>query len=356
MTAVALPAKAERVLEDPIEVLGDGGVGFVGTDVPIEVLLATQRPFGHLPWNVSEPTPFSDRFLESSFPFWARSILQQWHDGRFDAVRTVVFSRADDASQRLYYYVVELQQRGLLRGPEAVMFDIAQVVRESSLVHTAASILKLCAKLDVSAEGFGDAFDAANALREKLMSITARRKGDGPVFERIARAALWCDPSQWIDELDIANQKSTAAPVLLVGSMPPDDRIHCAVEGLNASIVAEMHAHSLDRLGPLVNLDGGGHDRALAKHLQTASMSPRAWFNRADRIAERACALEAAAAIIWLTKEDEALAWQVPKMKSALAERGIPTVLLPAGDWRFDAGQQEQLQRFFEAESIDAAP
>src|SRR5690606_38530408 len=109
-----------------------GGIGFVGPDVPVDVLLASGRPFGHLPWRATGAigaigatgatgaagaTPWADRWLESSFPFWARSILEQWHDGAFDALDTVIFSRADDASQRLYYYVAELKRRGKRGGP-----------------------------------------------------------------------------------------------------------------------------------------------------------------------------------------------------------------------------------------------
>ena len=77
-----------RILEDPVSSLGDG-IGFVGPDVPIEVLLAAGRPFGHLPWRTDAPTPFSDSVLESSFPFWARSLLEQWHSGAFDGLSAV---------------------------------------------------------------------------------------------------------------------------------------------------------------------------------------------------------------------------------------------------------------------------
>lgn len=343
----------ERILEDPVGRLSGDGIGFVGPDVPIEVLLAAGRPFGHLPWRTGEPTPFADGVLESSFPFWARSVLEQWHSGAFDGFSTVIFSRADDASQRLFYYVAELQRRGQLRGPDAVVFDIAHIRRESSVAHTAAAIGRLCRALDVEQERLIDAIDRSNVLREKLAAIAAGRRGDGPLFERIGRAALWSDPSQWIDEVAGAGQL-LHQPVLLAGSVPPDDRIHVVVEDCGASVVAESHMHALTRLGPKLLVEGESAELSIARHLQTSSLSPRAWLNRAERVCDQADEVGAAAVIIWLTREDEALAWQAPSLKKALDERDMPALVLPAADWRFGADQRARLARFLE-EGADAA-
>lgn len=344
----------ERIIEDPVSRL-NGGIGFVGPDVPVEALLAAGRPFGHLPWQAGGPTPFSDRVLESSFPFWARSLLEQWHSGAFDGLDAVVFSRAADASQRLYYYVAELKRRGRLGGPDVVMFDIAHIRRESSVAHTADAIGRLCRALDVESQRLTEAIGPANALREKLAAIAAARTGEGPLYERIGRAALWSDPSPWIDEVTVTAQRSSRR-VVLAGSVPPDDRIHAAVEGAGASVVAEAHMYALTRLGP--GLDGDGArspnepaELMIARHLQMSSASPRAWLDRAQRVAGMASEVGAAAVIIWLTREDEALAWQVPSQKKMLDERGVPTLVLPASDWRFDADQRDRLMQFLKGEA-----
>src|SRR5690606_33505887 len=146
-------------------------VGFVGPDIPIDVLIASGRPFGHLPWRTDGATPWADRWLESSFPYWSRSILEQWHDGVFDALETVVFSRADDAGQRLYYYVRELQRSGKLGGPVPRMFDIALIPRDSSLAHTEAAVLELMRVLDIAADALPDGIARANGLRRQLAEL-----------------------------------------------------------------------------------------------------------------------------------------------------------------------------------------
>ena len=300
-----------RRLADPLadcRERGDG-VGFVGPDIPVEVLIASGRPFGHLPWRTDGATPWADRWLESSFPFWARSILEQWHEGDFDALATVVFTRADDASQRLYYYIAELRRRGMLGGPEPRLFDIALIHRATSLAHTEAAIGELMLGLDVAAGALPAAFAEANRLRRHFGRIEAARAGNGPFYEALARAALWTDPGPWLPDLGVPTAPVAAARVLLAGSMPPDARLHEAVENGGASIVAEAHALDQNRLGPEFDPDAGQPVRTLASQLRAASFSPRAFVDRAARVVERVRLARADAALIWLTREDEALAW-----------------------------------------------
>ena len=56
--------------------------------------------------------PVAAQWLETSFPAWAFSMVEDWAEGRFDCFEQVVFSRGEDASHRLYYYICELQRRG----------------------------------------------------------------------------------------------------------------------------------------------------------------------------------------------------------------------------------------------------
>ena len=66
----ALEATLDAILADPLrEARAHGaGVGYVGPDIPLDVLLAAERPVAHLPWHADRATPFADRWLESSFP------------------------------------------------------------------------------------------------------------------------------------------------------------------------------------------------------------------------------------------------------------------------------------------------
>jgi hypothetical protein len=320
-------------------------LGFVGPDLPIEVLLATGRPFGHLPWSADGITPWADRWLESGFPGWARSILEQWHQGAFDALHAVVFSRADDASQRLFYYVRELQQRGLLQGPRPLVFDIALIPRESSLAHTAESVLALAQTLGVPAAALPGAIERANILRRRLQQVQQGRTARGDRYERLMRAVLWNDPSSGLADFSPAEQPARHR-VLLAGSTPPDERLHLAVEQAGASVIAEAHAHSLERLGPPIAASNEAPHLAIARHLRACSVGSRSFLDRARWVVERASASRAAAVILWLTREDEALAWQVPAQRKALAAEGIPALILPAADWLAGDDTLQQITQF----------
>lgn len=348
MSDVAAVHAIDLRLADP---LADGrgradAVGFVGPDVPIEVLIASGRPFGHLPWQPDAATPWADRWLESSFPFWSRSILEQWHDGVFDSLESVVFSRADDASQRLYYYVAELQRRGKLAGPMPLMFDIALIPRESSLQHTETALLELMRALGVADAALPDAIERANGLRRRCGKLELERAADGPLYERLARAALWTDPCQWVEDLQLPVAAPAAARVLLAGSLPPDERLHVAVEAAGASVVAEAHALAPARLGPELEIGQQRPTAALARQLRAGSVAPRAFFDRAAWVAARARAARATLAVIWLTREDEALAWVAPAIERALAAAGLPTLLLTARRWQADDETSDLIAEF----------
>ena len=356
MNVDAALAEIDGRLRDPLAACraGSRGVGFVGPDIPIEVLIASGRPFGHLPWRTDRATPWADRWLESSFPYWARSILEQWHDGVFDALETVVFSRADDASQRLYYYVRELQQSGKLRGPAPRMFDIALIPREPSLAHTEAALLELMRALDVEADALPAAIERANLLRRRCALLERSRVGNGPLYERLGRTALWTDPCAWIDSLRLPDPQPAAKRLLLAGSMPPDERLHEAAEAAGASIVAESHALALGRLGREIDeaslpASADARDepvRALAKHLRATSLAPRAFLDRGALVAERARGARADGVVIWLTREDEALAWTAPAQRRALSAAGLPVLPLTARRWQADDDTSERMAEF----------
>jgi hypothetical protein len=338
----------DRRLADPLAPLRGraDAVGLIGADIPIDVLLASGRPFGHLPWDAAAPTPWADQWLESSFPYWARSILELWHAGAFDGMGTVVFSRAEDASQRLYYYVRELQRRGALRGPAVAMFDVALLPRESSLAHTTAAIAEIATALDTPVADLARGIESANRLRGALQQLQAGRSAHGPFYERVARAALWNDPTPWLEHVEAPRASPPTARVLLAGSAPPDDRLHRAAEDAGASIVAEAHVHGLARLGGPLALAGDSPERAIARRLTATSVGPRAVRDRAQWIVQQASAARARGVILWLTREDEALAWHVPAQRRALEAAGIPALVLPAAHWRADDGALDRITSF----------
>jgi hypothetical protein len=124
-------------------------IACLGPDIPMELLTGTGRYAGPLGWNIDRDFPLASQWLESKFPRWAFSVVEDWAAGALDHLDTVVFSRGDDSAQRLYYYICELRSRGLLAGPEPVIFDVARIARASSEARCVESVRKLALRLKV---------------------------------------------------------------------------------------------------------------------------------------------------------------------------------------------------------------
>ena len=350
-----LETTLEAILGDPLrDARAHGaGLGYVGPDIPLDVLLATGRPVCHLPWHADRATPFADRWLESSFPGWARSILEDWYVGRFGCLSQVVFSRACDASQRLYYYVCELQRRGDLDGPAALIFDMALVPRETSLLHTAAAVSKLCSQLGVGSTALGQAIARANRQRHVFNELQSARGDDGVIHERIARASLYADLAPVLEGqlLQHAPPTSGSAAVrkrrlVLAGSAPPDERLHRAAASAGAVFVAEAHVHGLTRLGLPVDEATPDHSRAIAQQLRSSSIGPRSFLDRAAWLLDQARRAHADAVVLWLTREDEGLGWHVPAQRKVLEKAGLPALVLTGRHWSIDDGAGEAIAAF----------
>jgi len=285
-------------------------IATVGADVPQDLLAATGRYAGPLGWNVDRATPRADAWLESKYAPWAFSILQDWADGAFDHLDAVVFSRGDDNAQRLYYYICELQRRGLVAGPEALIFDVTRIVRESSADRMIASVRQLAARLDVD--------DAA--LERGIAEVNGRRGQAG---------------------------QTLPSPVcLLAGTPPPDRRIHAMIESAGWNAVGDTLAQAWQNPGALVAQGTGDPAAAIGQQLHGELSGPRAFFDRAGGVMVQAQASGAGAVVLWFTEDDEAAVWHVPQQRAALEAAGIPALVLTRCDWRANDGVDAQIAAF----------
>jgi hypothetical protein len=332
----------DRVLTGPLAAaLARGSrIGAVGFDVPPDLLAAVAGGGFFLPWRTGRPTPFADAWLENSFPGVARSILEDWAAGAFDALDAVMFSRGDDATQRLFYYVRELQRRGKLRGPAPLVFDVARIPRDSSRRHTEGSLRLLAARLGVGDAALAAGIRATDHLREGLAAMTAEGGLDGVARHRLARGSLFSDIAPAISLAALpggpgaAPEAAPARPrIVLAGSAPPDERLHEAVAAAGGDVVAELHAYSFARLGAPVRAEHGDPFVALAAQVHASGSGPRGFGAPARRLLATCTAARADAVVLWLTREDEALAWHLPEQQQALRDASIPHLALPARRW-----------------------
>jgi hypothetical protein len=288
-----------------------GAIAHVGPNLPQDLLRATGRHAGALPFDPDAATPRADEWLESKFAPWARSILQAWADGHYDGLGQVLFSRADDSAQRLYYYLCELQRRGFVRGPEPLILDIAKIPRESSAERTIDAVREVAGKLQV---GRAD----------------------------LAASIALCDR-----ERAAASVYPGGRACLLVGSPPPDRRLHRVIEAAGFSAVGPTLLESWSELGQVVG-NGGDPFASLGQQLHASPHGPRA-FADAGRALERAVVeTSAQAVVLWQIEEDEAQAWHLPAQRAALARAGVAALVLTRRDWLARDGAGDEIQTFLQ--------
>ena len=284
-------------------------IGTLGPCLPVDLLMASGRLRGPLPWDLERATPRADGWLESRFPRWARSILEGWAKGRFDDRELVVFSRGDDVVQRLYYYVCELQRRGIVGGPRPLIFDVAKIPRATSEAHTIAAVRRLAAELGLDDDTLREGIAATNAQRARTTRL------------------------------------STGRACLLAGTPPPHDLLHAAVQQAGFVPIGPTLEVEWSDLGPLIATEG---DPAVAigRQVHARQNAARGFGDLTARPGASAERPGARAAVLWHPEEDEARIWAVPRVRQALADAGVPTLVLSRRDERGGDGAPAEIEAF----------
>jgi hypothetical protein len=285
-------------------------ISTVGASIPMDVLAATSRYAGPLGWDLQKATPRADGWLESKFAPWTRSILEDWAGGAFDQLDCVVFSRAEDNAHRLYYYICELRSRGLIAGPEPLIFDVAFLNRGSSLTHTIEAVRRLAARFGLD-EG---------ALERGIAAMNQGRKA--------------------------RDDEGPSQVCILAGAAPPDRRLHDAIRAQGWSPSGETLREQWQRLGALVEQASGDAAAAIGRQVHAEQSGPRGQRDPTSELLARTRRTGAKAAVLWFTEEEEALVWRVPAMRRALDSEGIPVLTLVRRSWRLDDGAEAEIADF----------
>lgn len=340
-----LAARIDAILADPLATAhaAPRAIGYVGFDIPEDLLAVPGLAACHLPWRTGIATPRADRWLESSFAPWSRLILEDWADGRFDAFEAVVFTRGDDSAQRLYYYISELQRTSELGGPRTLIYDIATIRAAASEARCVEALRILAGELGIGAEALREGIARANRRRQWMAAAQATRGGPGALYERIARASLFAPLED--HAVPIGDGPAPRGRVLIGGCPPSGDWLHRAVDDAGWKVVAESHAMSLMRLGDPVP-EGGDPFEAAGKHAHRLPWGKRAFVDRAAWLVDQAREARADAVILWLYEEEEALPWHVPAQRRALDAAGIPACVLTRRAWDGNDGAADAVRDF----------
>lgn len=287
-------------------------IASLGPDVPHALLAATGRYAGLLPWTIDRPFPQAAQWLESKFPLWAFSVVEDWANGAFDHLDAVLFSRGDDAAQRLYYYLCELQRRGLVAGPEPLILDVARIPRPGGEQRCTDAIAALANRLAVEPVAVARAIAEANSAQ--------------PVPEPV-QGQCCC---------------------LLAGTLPPDGRLHHMIEQAGWHPAGQTMLEAWGSQQGVVEPHTGGPYAALGRYVHQAQTGARSFHDRSAMLHQRIAAASASSAVLWYAEEDEAEVWNLPAQRDALERAGVPTLVLTRRSWRADDGVAGEIAQFLQ--------
>ena len=324
-------------------------IGYVGHDIPVELMLAADALPIAIQGRAGHATPNADRYLEPTFLPAIRSIAEQWLSGELDELEAVVFTRSDDSAQRLYYYLCELQRRGLCKGPKPLMYDIASCDRASSEAHTVAATRALAQSIEASE---GALRDAMQRVRERMALMLAATRttlvtppARGSFVQNMIRTAE-CDWSIEFDPSLSAQDPSPVAPdatrLMLVGSVPSTHVLHEIAESNSANIVATLNTQTPYGYDSAPNKSDPY--RAIARRCRAHPW--RTILHSPDLIRERARESRVDGVVLWTVAEDTGLAWVCPPLERALRASGTEVLTLTMQSWDVPSATLDALQHF----------
>ncbi len=357
----ALETLVQSSLDDPLSAArshaqqGGRVIGYVGSEIPVELIMAAGAFPLRLPSGIQGQYGAADRYLESSFMPDVRYIAEQYLQGALNFIHSIILPRSNDSAQRLYYYLSELRTQQRLAAPIPLIYDLAKIPRDSSKAHSRLATRRLAVEIGAAGGELRRAIERRNRRRRMFDAaavIRSRFNIRGSLMDRVFRAADLCDA----DRFDAALQEwlpggervAPKARILLIGSAPPDERLHAAVEQANGNIVAEGDGHLANAVSqPPIDADGSLD--SIADHYYSSRQSTRAFTDRAAGLQDLAARVQADAVIIWLIEEEDSLIWDLPAEMAALQSSGLPALRLVRRRWDAADGALPEIIRFTQA-------
>ncbi|MDQ0693075.1 2-hydroxyacyl-CoA dehydratase family protein [Arthrobacter sp. W4I7] len=329
---------------------GTAVIGFVGADVPRELIAST----GALPLRLHSrsgpPSEEAVQLLGEATDQTAHSILSQILAHELDFLTGIVVSRDCEASLQLFYVLRQLARRrpGM---PPVHLVDVLHLPRESTALYNRRQVAVCAQTLSLwTGKGPDQAALAASIaayqeLRAQLKAVQALRQGgqlSGTAGLHVAAAAESLPPAEaadWLGRLVLSAADPGPVPdpglrLFFCGSAQDQDAVYRAIESLGVRIVGEDHDWGLLASPSPVTAPATASHEALLGHLA------RSYHYRSPSAATAALAVHArwtagqarasgAQAVFCLTRNfDDAPAWDYPKLAEYLQDEGVPSVLL----------------------------
>lgn len=314
--------------------------------VPVEIVRAAGFQ-AVLARSDDAPTPRADEHLEPGvFPGRLRQLVEAALAGRLAHAAAIAIPRTSDPDYKCFLYLREFARRGIGGPlPPVLLFDLLQTGGRGVADYDRARMQLLfqeLARLSGSRSTPSDlAFQIAlaNQARAAGRQLQALRNGSSRISGADSMrclGAFWqVDAARYAglaaraSEAIAARQPLRRPRVLLAGAPVDGAMLHEAIEALGGVVVDELSPYGSHACAGDV-LEDGELLAALALSYREHVLSARTPASRILQTFESAItAIDAV--VFWVPPEDASFAWDLPRLREALDQQGLPHLVL-AGD------------------------
>jgi benzoyl-CoA reductase/2-hydroxyglutaryl-CoA dehydratase subunit BcrC/BadD/HgdB len=319
-------------------------VGYIGADVPVELITAV----GALPLRLAEDATMSSQagtvYLGDGIDEAARNVLSALLVNQYPCDLLLV-SHDCDASTRLFYAVRELRRLGVApQLPEVHVVDVLHLAHHASESYTAFRLTEIARLLErwigrpLASSALADAIRRHNDDRRLLRAVNDLRQSDRPRLSGTdvlavvgAGTAMPVDAhrAELREILENAVDMPTAsgARAFLTGSSHGTARVYHALEERGLLVAGEDH----DWGEPLFLTDVPGTDiDALAEYYHYRR-APSSKSSPATRAAQTLAGIDRSSArllVSYVRRADPAPSWDVVAQSQVARTRGVATFQL----------------------------
>jgi benzoyl-CoA reductase/2-hydroxyglutaryl-CoA dehydratase subunit BcrC/BadD/HgdB len=327
---------------------GPGGmIGVVGSAAPVEFIVAAGRLPMQVPAEPPHPTPTADLWMEETFEWQQRSVLDRVARGDFESCELLILTRS---YHEVYYYLKEIVRQGQgAKVPPLHMYDLMQSQRAAVRAYGQNRTDDLLARLErlagapITDDQLREAIGVTNRARRTIRDLLERRRRgevSGSTAIRAIGAGFFMHPAAfaetlegWLSDLRPEPDLSGRPRLLVVPSEPLyHPHLHDVLEAAGALVVAEDDAWGARAAGADIPDDASPRPAIFEKYfsdLPTLEVSPRApreaWLR--EQI-ERGDTDRVTAVVFYVPPSDHLFGWYYPGLKEYLDARGVPSLLV----------------------------
>ncbi|GAB3428877.1 2-hydroxyacyl-CoA dehydratase [Actinophytocola sediminis] len=320
----------------------DGAVvGYVGQDVPVELVHAAGALPVRLAGQPGTDVAVGEGYLGAGVDRWARSVLTRLLAGEYGGLDRLLVSRDCEASLRLFYAIRELRRVAPELGlPETYLVDLLHLPHWTTTRYNKVRVTELVAVLErwtgtrLTPGAIAEAIALHDEHRRALRTVSAMRRTDPPrltgtqalaVFGAVVPVAehtrlLLALPDSVVDT-------HPGRRVFLTGSAHDTAEVYRAIEAAGCVVVGEDHDW-----GDLLATRLVGEptlDALVERYQHNGPTAARASIqDRAAHTAAAAAECGADLVVSYVRANDDAPPWDFPAQAEALRANGIPAVLV----------------------------